>query len=63
MPGDVRYCPKCGQANTSPARYCATCGISMNATVAEIDRPRRDDVSVSPPSLGARVRRFMSLGR
>ena len=69
MSGDVRYCPKCGQANTSPARYCATCGISMTATAAEIDRPRRDEVESAPADgrvsrpargLGARVRRFLS---
>jgi hypothetical protein len=69
LPGDVRYCPKCGQANSSPARYCATCGISMTATAAEIDRPGDDqaesppadaDVSSPPRRLGAHFRRLLS---
>jgi hypothetical protein len=71
-PGDVRYCPKCGQANSSPARFCATCGISMTATAAEIDRPRRDrpespptdtDASTLAQGIAAAVRRILSARR
>jgi hypothetical protein len=68
LPGDIRYCPKCGQANNSPARYCATCGISMTATAAEIESPSDDrveslpaggDVTAVPRALSAAVRRFL----
>lgn len=71
-PGGVRYCPKCGQANSSPARYCATCGIAMTATAAEIDRPRRDQSESRPTNseasklaqgIAAAVRRILSARR
>jgi hypothetical protein len=69
MPGEVHYCPKCGQTNSSPARYCATCGISMTATAGEINRPggvhaesplADADVSSSPRRLGAHFLRLLS---
>jgi hypothetical protein len=72
LPGDVRYCPKCGQANSSPARYCATCGISMTATIAEIERPggnqaegplAETDASPLAQGIAAAVRRILSARR
>ena len=32
------FCPNCGAHSTAQARYCASCGLSLSATVPQTDQ-------------------------